>query len=473
MGYSEIYKRLGKKYDVKTALFRFGIISNVWGKPYDDEVRILNDEHRSTIGSTPMTETLERLLFLYGAGIIDFKAISRVVNVDMKEVDVADVIADAEEFVLGQYKEYQEVRISSDMLTQIIVCCAVARRYMPEDKFTFADAKSLCSLPTVKIVDDLVRVTDRELLELMVKNKEKFGNYMKDDEKITITPEDNEHILTNDDVVAGDVDGKYYPIALSPKRVLLYDKIEKLLYGKEFLGYCSTYGYTLDDDYEDQYKRYMERIKCRFSVRSYHRKRNVCGDIFNNFDYCSNINNTAVQPDDEDTVEITPTTHKSDRELIFDAMMKFCEDHEVKNDSVLEIHNQGNIKLYVYHNCQYKEISRDTFRNTLFDYETIWKKIQDYSTTHGIVVNDGKIVLPVEFIRKFPEKDQPFVNALLKEQYERQIDRNNKRVISTLSELMTSASEQMAEQQALDAEQEALKKDKANKKANRKPNTEG
>ena len=74
---------------------------------------------------------------------------------------------------------------------------------------------------------------------------------------------------------------------------------------------------------------------------------------------------------------------------------------------------------------------------------------------------------------KFTDDEKPFAKALIREQYSRQLEQNSKRVISTLSELLTSASEQMAAQQALDAAQAALKKDKAEKKANRKPTTEG
>ena len=473
MGLSEIYGQGGSKYNVQTALYRFSVLSKVWGLPCRYGVKMLTSENRSTIAGVQMSETMERLLFLYGAGIIDFTVVTNLTTRDMADVDMTDVVADAEKRLVQQCKEYDGVRISDDMVSQVLLCCGAARRYMPEDKLTFDEAVELCTLPTVKIVKNFVKVTDKKLLESMVKNNEKFGICEINDEEVTISPEHNENILGNEQVQNGNTEHRLYPIALSPKRVLFYDKIQKLTYGAEFLEYAVTYGYTLDDDYEEQYRRYMQRIKCRFSIRTYHRRRNVCGEIFNNFDYCSNVNNTAVQPDEEDTIDLSPENHKTDKELIYDAMMKFCEKHKIRDDSVFEIHNQGKIKLYAYHKCQYIEIDNDTFRKALFDYDKLWKTIQDYSTTHGIVVHEGQVEIPVELMDKFTDDEKPFAKALIREQYSRQLEQNSKRVISTLSELLTSASEQMAAQQALDAAQAALKKDKAEKKANRKPTTEG
>ena len=461
MGLSEIYGRSGNTYNVETALYRFGIISKVWGVPCKYGVKVLTSDNRNMLSSLPMTETLERLLFLYGAGIIDFTVFTKLTAKDMVKVEMTDVIADAEKFLLKQYKDYGDVRFSNDMISQIILCCATARMHFPEEHLTFSDAKYLCSLPTVKIVDNFVKVTGKKLLELMVKNKEKFGTYTITDDNTVITPEYYDNILGNEDVQKGNYAGSGYPISLAPSRVLFYDRIEKLLYGEEFLEYCVTYGHVLDDNYLEEYHRYMERIKCKFTIRAYHRRRNVCGNIYNNFDYCSNINNTAVEPEGEDVIELTPTCHMSIKELDLAAMMKYCEKHEVRNESVLELHNQGKIRLYAFHDSQFIEINNETFRNTLFDYGKLWGTIQNYSTAHGIEVHDGQVEIPVELMRKFTEEEQPFAEALIREQYARQLDQNDRKVISTLSELIASASEDKKKD-------EQIKKYQADEKAKQK-----
>ena len=477
MGLSEIYGRSGNTYNVETALYRFGIISKVWGVPCKYGVKVLTSDNRTMLASLPMTETLERLLFLYGAGIIDFTVFTKLTAKDMVEVEMTDVIADAEKFLLKQYKDYGDVRFSNDTISQIILCCATARRHFPEEHLTFNDAKYLCGLPTVKIVDNFVKVTGKKLLELMVKNKEKFGTYTITKGNTVITPEYYDNILGNEDVQKGNYAGSGYPISLAPSRVLFYDRIEKLLYGEEFLEYCITYGRLLDDNYLAEYHRYMETIKCKFTIRAYHRRRNVCGKIYNNFDYCTNINNTAVQPENEDVIELSPMIHKSDKQLSLDAMMEYCAKHDMKNDSVIEIRNQGKISLYVYQDHQFREIDGDIFRNTLFDYGKLWGKIQDYSTAHGIEVHEGQVEIPVELMRKFTEQEQPFAEALIREQYARQMDQNDRKVISTLSELIASASEDKKKAEQIKKyqadEKEKHKQELDENMAKRKSATEG
>ncbi len=213
MGLSEIYGRSGNTYNVETALYRFGIISKVWGVPCKYGVKVLTSDNRNMLSSLPMTETLERLLFLYGAGIIDFTVFTKLTANDMVKVEMTDVIADAENFLLKQYKDYGDVRFSNDMISQIILCCATARMHFPEEHLTFNDAKYLCSLPNVKIVDNFVKVTGKKLLELMVKNKEKFGTYTITDENTVITPEYYDNILGNEDVQKGNYAGSGYPIS--------------------------------------------------------------------------------------------------------------------------------------------------------------------------------------------------------------------------------------------------------------------
>ena len=78
MGYKELYKRLGSSYDIHTAMYRFAVTSRVFGVCVNEDVMTLSPDEKNIIGTVPMTETLERLLFLYGAGIIDFTVIKKL-----------------------------------------------------------------------------------------------------------------------------------------------------------------------------------------------------------------------------------------------------------------------------------------------------------------------------------------------------------------------------------------------------------
>lgn len=475
MGYKEVCGRMGRDYNVTTAMYRFAVVSRVWGVPLNDEVNVLNAGNRSVIESCHMTETLERLLFLYGAGIIDFTVITELVYMGAEDVDISDVLEDAERLIITQIKEYNEVRIGKDIFTKIFLLCAAARKFMPDESLTFDEARSLCGSSTVKIVDNFVRVTDRRLLELMMSNNEPFGYFDRVNHRITT--EDKENILTNDDVSAGNDEGKYYPVSLKPRRVLFYDEISKLLYGADFLEYSIKLGYGLGEDYKERYDKYIRRIKCLFNIRVYHRRRRVCGETYNIFDYVTNVNNTSEKPAKDIEIELIPDKEKTTDELIHEALVRFCSKEPVQNETILEVRNQGKIYLFVVCGDTFKPVDSETFHRRLFDYEKLWGIIHEYTMEHSIAVRDGCVEVPVELMKKFTDEEKPYAEALVKEQYARQSEQGSKKIISTLSVLISGAEEEFKKKEELEKHQAALKNEQAQKlnesMSNRGPSVEG
>ena len=460
MGYKEIYKRLGSSYDIHTAMYRFAVTSSVFGVCVNEDVRTLSADERNIIGTVPMTETLERLLFLYGAGIIDFTVIKKLIRAEYTDTEFSDILEDAEKLVMEQLQNNNEIRISTEKISEIICCCAASRKYMPEEKLSFADAQALCSLSTVRIVNDFAKVTDKNIFELMVKCGEPFGHYEKTDGGGKIEKESKENLLGIEEVEKGDYESQYYPISLKPRRLLVYDKISALLYGTEFIEYCIKYAIPFDDNIEQQYKRYISHIKCLFRIRLYHRRRRVCGDIYNGFDYYLNVHNKNVTPDKEDSIELSPKNKMTDDELMHEALMRFCSVYPSQDDTLLEVQNQGKISLFVVKNNGFEAVDREMFRKSLFDYEKLWGIIHDYSTAHSIAARDGHVEIPVDLIKKFTDDEKPFAENLVREQYVRQCEQNRNKVISTLSDLISGAKAKLTQIKYLSEQQANLKEER-------------
>ena len=150
MGLSDVYKNIGTAYNVQTAVYRFSIVSRVCGIKDTDEVQVLPQNEVNNIECFPMTETLERLLFLYGAGIIDFKTFRKLRDI---KHDISDVLRDAEDFLIKQHEMYEQERFPADKLPDVIICASLSKIYAENDSLTFDDARNICSLESIKIVN--------------------------------------------------------------------------------------------------------------------------------------------------------------------------------------------------------------------------------------------------------------------------------------------------------------------------------
>lgn len=465
MGLSDVYKNIGTEYNVQTAVYRFAIVSRVCGIKDTDEVQTMPQNELNKIECFPMTETLERLLFLYGAGIIDFKIYKRLC--DIKQ-DISDVLRDAENFLIKQHELYEQDRFPADKLPDIILCAALSKIYAGNDSLTFDDARNICSLESIKIVNGCVKVADMEMMTMLLDLGELFQNC--NEKKIYPEPEsDKSNILGNDDFKSGDIYAEGYPFLVHPKRYMYYDKIYKQIYGEEFLRYAVRCGLSFDDDLIDRYGRYIRRVKCSFDISCYHRKRRICGDTVNQFDYFTNIRNDKPTADGTHHIELKVTREETDESLVDMALHEFVMKVPVQNETVLEVHNQGKIWIFVYSGSDFIPIDPESFRTQLFDHDIIWKKIQNYTADHNIQAVNGVVEVPLELIELFNDEERPYAERLIKEQYARQIDNKGGKIISKLSDLMANAAKQMS----IVEEKANLKAKREKDKSKRDPSVEG
>ena len=158
MGLSDVYKNITTDYNVQTAVYRFWVVSKVCGMKDTDEVREMPQNDLNKINFLSMTETLERLLFLYGAGIIDFKTIDRIHKIK------------------DQQEMYERERFPADKLSDVILCSALSKVYAGKDCMTFDDVRNLCSLDSIKIVNGCIKVADKELMDMLLDLGEFFQN---------------------------------------------------------------------------------------------------------------------------------------------------------------------------------------------------------------------------------------------------------------------------------------------------------
>ena len=465
MGLSDVYKNITTDYNVQTAVYRFWVVSKVCGMKDTDEVREMPQNDLNKINFLSMTETLERLLFLYGAGIIDFKTIDRIHKI---KDDVSDVLRDAEDFLIAQQETYERERFPADKLSDVILCSALSKVYAGKDCMTFDDVRNLCSLDSIKIVNGCIKVADKELMDMLLDLGEFFQNC--NDKEIFPGPEtDISNILENDDFKRGDIYAEGYPFMVYPKRLLYYEKIRKQIYGIEFLKYAVKCGLSFDDDLIDKYGRYIKRVKCSFDISCYHRKRSVCGDTVNQFDYFTNVHEDTAGADGTEHIELSILTEETDEKLVNMALHEFSLKVPIQNDTVLEVRNQSRIKLFVYRNDEFIPIEAENFRKQLFDYDSIWQTIQNYAADHNIRAVNGKVEVPLELMELFDEDNKPYAERMIREQYARQIDNKGGKIISKLSDLISNAAEKMK----IEENKAKHKADYEAKKAGRGPGVGG
>lgn len=440
MGLSEVYKSVGSGYTVNTAVYRFAVVSRVCGVQSDDELKYLSDEKYRKIQGRPMTETLERLLFLYGAGIVGFEVVEQLLNINK---DVSDVLESAEEFLIKQYADYDGLRIPAKVIAKIIQCSAVLKNFADINAVSFDEAREIAAIPCVEIVDGYVKIKNIELFKLLLEIGEDFG-YVSPAGDISEPEADITNILGNERVNAGDTASPEYPFMLRPKRIIYYERIRKQLYAADFLKYAVENNIPIDADIDEQYERYLRHIKCSFYINCYYRKRRICGDIYNRFDYLGNINNADLIADKSEKIEIHPITENTDEELISMALTEFSVKIPIQNETILEVHNQGKVNLFVFNDNRFIPLVQEELYKNLFDYGAIWGKIQEYVVDHNIKASNGAVEIPVELMEKFSEEEKPFAEALIAEQYSRQCEnKGGNRVISNLLDLINNAKTEM------------------------------
>ena len=471
--HEKFFDNIGTVFDVQTAAFRFAVVSKALGYNEED-IPVIPVMYRNKLLKAGMTSQIERIVFLFAAGVITDEELHELFLI-VKGKDISGQLKDAEDFLKADNNRTERERMPSEIFRKVLKCAAVSVKYTNDyERVSFDDARNIVALDYAKIVDGFVKVSDKELFRLLAESGEHFG-YPKEAPK----PDSNiENMFGHEDVQNGVVESENYPYMLNPKRLKYYGEVFGKPYGADFIKYAFAHDIRPDEHYLEKFSDYRRDIKCKFTIDSHERKRYICGDKINQFDYFLNVESERLNVDRRETITLNDAVVRSDDEMMRLALAEFCGKFPTQNETVLEVLHDRKKALYVVKDNDFIPLDPETFRSRLFDFDDVWGKIISYTTKTPLRVVNGVLEIPVDLIRSFDEKDRPYVENIITEQYSSQISHSRgNRVISKLSELEEDAAEKSGEAQKRREQQEKLKEERRKQfeaeKAKRASSTEG
>ncbi|MCR5167107.1 MAG: hypothetical protein K6C13_07820 [Oscillospiraceae bacterium] len=472
--HGDFFKNMNSNYDVNTAVYRFSVVAHAMGMEDDEDIPIVPEKYRSNIMKAGMTAQIERLLFLFAAGVITDDELYELYCIS-KGKDISDLLIGAEKFIKENNERTEKERMLPEVFRKVLMCAAVSATYSDDGEcLSFDDARNIVQLKCADIVNGYVKIGDIELFKLLADCGESFGN---PGEEIYVE-QNLENIFGNDIVKNGNTNSNDYPFMMNPKRLVYYSRVFRKPYGTGFIRYAYENGIKADEQFVSRFEKYRRDIKCKFTIDSHERKRHICGDTVNQFDYFLNVEGDRMSIDRRETITVEDDTERSDKELMRLALDKFCGNQAVQNNTVLEVLHDRKKSLFIVKDHDYIPLAPEKFRSRLFDFEEVWGKIISYTAEHPLKIVNGALEIPVEFLDMFDENIREYAGNLIAEQYSRQLGHRGKnKVITKLSTLEANAAENSGAAQQRREQQEKLKQERIKKfnedRANRDDSSEG
>ena len=470
--FSEIYNKMGVDYDINTMTYRFGVIMIALGINITDDIPVLSPETRIEFLTYKMTPQTERLLLLFAARVITE---SELINLNNITKDISGVLKNAEDFIKADNNRTEKERMLPEVFRKALICAAVSYKYADDDELlSFDDARKLISLECAVIEEGYVKISHKKLFRLLAENGEPF-TYINE---LDHAENNIDNIFGNDEVDKGNTSSDDYPFMMNPKRLIYYCEVFRKPYGTDFIKYAYENGIKADDQFVSRFEKYRRDIKCKFTIDSHERKRHICGDTVNQFDYFLNVESDRMSIDRRETITVDDDTERSDKELMRIALDRFCGKQPVQNNTVLEVLHDRKKFLFIVKDHDYIPLDSEKFRSRLFDFEDVWGKIISYTAEHPLRIVNGALEIPVEFLDIFDADIREYAANLIAEQYSRHFGHKGKnKVITKLSTLEANAAESSGAAQQRREQQEKLKQERIKKfnedRANRGDSSEG
>lgn len=469
------YELAGDGSITSSMIFRYAVISKVFKYeiPKDIKIKELSKDAISIIRTGQHSEIVDRLLFLYGAGVITEEAIIQLLIGNQS--DFYDDVISAENIVIENESKNKEDNLTYKMIEDILLCAATSKKYPEVQPISFAEARTLAGLPHIAIINGLVKIRDKEYYDFLVNLGEKFGTIT--DEDTVRIEESAENLIECEDVKNGELNSKYYPFVVNLKRLLRYSAVYNEVYGKDFILYAKENSISIDETYESKYEEYVHIFKMKFIIKSYNRKRFICGNKINWFDYAvsadGNISD-SLNADYIKEINLDLPDHYSDAELTRKAIDKFRNIVTLEENSVIEVFHNKKKLLYVFRNSEFIEINNDKFHTLLFDFDKIWSVIQLCSRNRQIRVNNGKITIPDNFMSEIKPIEREYAERIIKDQYSRMKQQQiNNKLIQSFSQIKSAAENERAKMNNEKAVKDQKQQNIADKKQKREASTEG
>ncbi len=469
------YKYISDGGAVQTMLFRYAVISRVFGVkiPTDIEIKTLSEDTANEIRSEKHRQTLDNILFLFGAGVISEKTVYNIfknINSDFSE----DIAAAENAVILGNNSETED-KLSEKQIEDILLCCSNSKIYPEIQPVSFDEARQLLGLPHISFVDGMVKINDKEYFKFLVSVGEDFGT-LTNENRVRIESE-KENLLNCEEIQSGRLDSEYYPFAINLKRIIRYTEIYDKLYGREFIQFAIKNSIAADEKFIEKYDEYVRRVKLHFTVKSYKRKRKICGDKANWFDYAASSESgvaNGLSADNSMDIDLDVKEIYSDSELTKKAISRYRNIYMLDDGAVIEVFHGDEKLLYIIKNSVAVPLDNETFHTLLFDFNKIWSIIKLCSRQRKIKVVDGKITIPEALMNEINENEREYAERIIKEQYQKmQEQRKNNKLFQTLSEIKAAAEAERANIENKNAAKEQEQKNIEEKKNNRLSATEG
>ncbi len=526
--YSQFYSHIKAHYEVQSALFRFSVVSRV-GNSFDDYTIIrtqglesfltdiqeyiakkseapgydkdktaLNDiinalynaEDKSvkrldivssnTISRKPMTERLERLMFMYGAEVITphlFRNLSSLPD----STNIDNVLEEAEIFLIEQAKIDNEQSADTSAVEvqtfqKILECAVKSRTEFSSNSVSFSEIVDLMRNNTlVDIYDGRIKVIDKGFFEFLAQQNERFAYCI--DGQVTVeqpsniirytavnevTDENSDEEQMNEGEVKGEwvlnehiseifsngrFDDNYFPYIENPRRLMVYLKLYKQPYCERFLVYAQIHLADVPfSAYPEKYREFADELLFSFNIMCSERKRKVCGAVPNWFDYVRSL--STREKAETRTIRISEGTSGEDDWI--KALKTYINTYPAGDESVFEVYHLGTMRMYMLKNREFVPVDTETYTKQLFDYNDVYRKIQEFTQSgHKITVNKVtgsnkiEIYCPQEFKDCFTEDELPFAEGLVAEQCARYSEKKSGNVVYTdLNKLKQLAAEQ-------------------------------
>lgn len=466
-------KYISADTDMQTMLFRYSILTDVFNARLPEDLKCeqqLSDELKKKILRQEYSEQNDRLLLLYGFGVIDDAALKNLV-LHNKADYLSDVIMLEER--VRTYEDMETTdKLSYNTLQNILILCANSKKYDDISSIGFEQAEKLMSYHHIKADNGFIRC-DKELLLFLNDIGEKIGFYNETDDDLYIEKADYIASVAEDDY---DINSEKAPILTDYIALECYLSVYDELFGKEFIKYALDNNIPFDNNFLAEYRRYLNDIKLTFEFKAYLKKRDICGDKVNYYDYAHNTveNNELVHSELNADSEYSATVHLSvgescsDEELMEKAMHKYRNSHQLIDKTVIEIIHADKTELYVFTDNDFISLDKEMFRRQLFDFNKIWSIIQLCSRSGKLRRINEKIEIPMEYLEEIASDEREYAERMICDQYRRMVsNRKNNKLIQSLNDLKATAASNMADIAAQKATAAAAK---AAKRASRNPN---
>ena len=473
---SSFREYFSEETDMQTMLFRYAVVVDVFNARLPDDLKCeqrLSDELRKKIMRLPYSEQSDRLLLLYGMGILDENTLKNLVL--HNDADILSDIIRMEEILREKEGSDETDTLSYVELCKVLLLCANSKKYKEITAIDYDEAVSLISGSHIMLSDDGFIRCDRELTAFLSGMSEPFGFY--DDENDCIRIEEAGYITQSVNSEKYDILSEETPIATHLKNLKYFLSVYDRIYGRDFIRYATEKKIPLDDNFTALYERYLNDIKLSFEIKAYPRRREICGDKVNYFDYAQNrVEDSKLAASemlaDESynaAIRLDVDADYSEAELMEKAKRKYLSSHQLTESMVIEVIHGGKTSLYIYKDSKLCDVNNVEFRRQLFDFNKIWSIIQLCSREKKIRRNGDIITLPEEFMSEIAPEERIYAGNMVKEQYAlMKARRQGNRLLQSLSDLKSAAKDNLEQINREKEEKAALKAEAMKARAGRK-----